>query len=155
MATKSFRVKSSVHVSSHQGSGCFSRFLILKFLLSSFQHFVFEFSVFHVRVLLSFSCSVNISSMATSFPGLFPFWYSEDTKREKPWERGCSHFSLGSFGCFHFRILSASLSNLGIRFLYSQIHSNLLFLSVLSLISCCFANQSSTVLCYVEGGGTE
>lgn len=60
MATKNFSVKSCVH--SHQGSGCFRQFLILKVLFSSFQHFPFEFSVFYFRVLFSFSSSVNISS---------------------------------------------------------------------------------------------
>ena len=46
----------------HQGSGCFSRFLILRVLISSFQHFVLEFSVFYFRVLgvsISFSSSAN------------------------------------------------------------------------------------------------
>lgn len=60
MATKNFSVKSCVH--SHQGSGCFPQFLILRVLFSSFQHFPFEFSVFYFRVLFSFSSSVNISS---------------------------------------------------------------------------------------------
>ena len=60
MAKKVLTVNGFVHP--HQGSGCFSRFLILRVLISSFQHFVFEFSVFYFRVLgvsVSFSSSVN------------------------------------------------------------------------------------------------